>query len=242
MKFFQECFSTETTFSTEASVRLFSISVEEVVSVGFSRSSRLSRLQSLLKLLLLPAAMMCLPGCATYWTVTEYGKATENFYFYSTRDLIHGDTNRLYAAGEKLVDSNLPFSSERKLMAHAVIDLKDGKIISREVIDGPFPAAAFEYPQIKLLTNDKQSKRNVDCFIESGQDIALILGNVYIKNPQNPDKPYIIRIEDDNKTYPRSTLSMITLPVVFVGAVAFDVVYYAVSIVLLPVKLITGAH
>jgi hypothetical protein len=196
-----------------------------------------------MKFLLLPAAMMCLQGC-TAWVVTDYGKAEESFFLPEGRSLVRGDTTRLYAAGEKSVNPNLLFQSERRhLMAYAVIDLKDGKIISREVIDGAFPAAAFEYPVIKPLIHNGEERWGweVDCFIESGQDMAFVWPTVYMKNPDDSSKPYEIRIRND-KIYPRSTLSTIALPVVFVGAVATDVVVGSLRIILLPILIPLDAH
>ena|GEM_PF-5745356 len=197
---------------------------------------------SLVKLFLFPAAISCVQGCATQWVVTDYGKTEERFYLSNSRGPVFGDTTRLYILGKKTVEPNVLFQSKRQFPAYTLIDLKDGEIISKEVNDGYLPAVAFEYPEIKRLLPDE------DCvwwgqerFVESGQDMAFDWRCVYMKNPRDPNNPYAIGITTD-QTYPRSTLSMIALPVVFVGAVAADVVLVSVRILLTPLCILTGAH
>jgi len=213
--------------------------------------------------LLLSATMMCLQGCVlTVLTISDYGRATEKFT--SPEGPAYGDTTRIYIQGEKEVDPNLLFQRIHQLPAYITLDIKDGKIVSKEVIDGQLPSAVFEYPKIKPLFLNPRNVMNKystwdNVFLESGYEMAFVpvvyMKNsdrpvlsdclIYIKNPNDPNKPYELRIWNYDEL-PRSTSTQIALPFVCVGAVAADTVLLPVYVLgftlYVTIGLITGGH
>jgi len=205
-------------------------------------------------LVLLPAAMIGLQGCAvTSWTTDNYGKADERFS--SPAGPAYGNTTRIYVQGEKEVDPNLLFQWTRRLPAYIIVDVKDGEIISKEVMNGYLPPVAFEHPEI--LTWDKiylevvghpppLAFREIEfdyfstwnrIFLESGRDMAFTPNAIYIQNPDNPHNPYKIWVTSYDKGS-RSTSSKIAFPFVYAGAMATDIVLLPVTIPLVALFII----
>jgi len=222
----------------------------------------LSGQKTFAKLLLFSAAMMGLQGCVlTVLTISDYGRATETFT--SPTGPAYGDTTRIYIQGEKEVDPNLLFQRVHHLPAYIVLDVQDGKIVSQKMFKGQLPSAAYEYPEVKPLFPDPRNvvdhwKTWDNVFLESGYEMAFVpvvyMKNsdrpvfndcfVFIKNPNDPNKPYELRIWKYD-TLPRSPSSQVALPFVCVGAFTADTVLlpvYVLGFVLNVIVGIAGGH
>ena len=166
-------------------------------------------------LVLIFAGMLVSPGCATYWTVTDYGRKDEKFRFGSYTNSAYGNTTKIYAQGYVYTYHRAIPTKSESYPAYMVVELHEGKIISsNKPVIGSIPLSTLNYPEIKIL--------NPTNFVESGQDIIHCWGRFFIKNPHDINKPYEITI--DYKDEYRPTSSKICYPFVFTGAVVIDVI------------------
>ena len=166
-----------------------------------------------------------LSGCATHWAVNDYGRIKPNEYFHATGP-VHGDATRVYAQGELHLH---PYPDTRGKIspAYLAIALNEGQILSKEINEGDMPPAAFDYPTIG--TPYRYDKA---WFIESGRDIGNAGGwSLYIKNPNDPDTPTLIFLNQEHRQYPRSTSAKVFYPVVLTGAVVADIIATPVYVI-----------